>query len=111
MFVFHLSLIVARVASPFRTTGRMAFGAVSIGITVVQGKRMIEIDVAPRVGVVAFRALPREMVVRPVVGMTALTVGRASCLVVEGGIAPIGGAVTLRTLPGGVIGRSIVAMA
>ena len=51
------------------------------------------------------------MVVRLVVGMTALTVSRGSRLVVEGSIAPIGCVVTLRTLPGGVIGRSIVNMA
>ena len=65
----------------------------------------LKFSLAPGAGVVAVRALPREMVRRAVVA--GLAVGES--LVAEVGLAPVTGVVAVRALPREMVGRAVVA--
>src|SRR5690242_20340087 len=104
MFLIHLALVVAIEAS---ITGRarwMAGTAYPIGSPMAHWESVVEGGTRPTAGGMALRALPIEMVSRPVPRVTADAIRRTCDSMIETGGAPGTGIMAGRTLPIKVVG-------
>ena len=92
---FGFSFIVALVASPLAGILGVAFSAIPICASMIHREGVIEISITPGGGVVALRALPREVIGGAVIAMAGLAIRGPGRLVVEGGGSPGGSVVAL----------------
>jgi hypothetical protein len=53
VMLYHFAFVMAGIAIPFRTSGRMALTAISFRRAMIHRKLVIEICVTPRTGIVA----------------------------------------------------------
>ena len=111
MLFVHFRPVMAAEACPRLGARGMAASTITIGITIIHGKIMIERGTLPGGCVMTLRALTLEVVGWSFVLVAIYTICRPNRLVVESTAAPPRSVMALRALTIKVVGRFVIHMA